>query len=161
MVSWLLTNYLSTVSLCFTEMNSRYSKQCNGILVVNYLLTVSLCFTEMNSRYSKQCNGILVVNYLLNSVALFSPRWTRDILNTVMVSWLNTVTGILVVNYLFNSVMVVSLCFTEMNSRYSKHCNGILVVNYLLTGIKCRFVSPRWTRDILNTVMVSWLLTIY
>ena len=125
-----------SLCFCFTEMNSRYSKQCNGILVVNYLLTVSLCFTEMNSRYSKQCNGILVVNYLLT----------------------------------------VSLCFTEMNSRYSKHCNGILVVNYLLTVSlcfteitrfllmvswlltiyeRCRFVSPRWTRDILNTVMVS------
>ena len=61
----LVVNYLLIVSLCFTEMNSRYSKYCNGILVVNYLLTVPLCFTEMNSRYSKHCNGILVVNYLL------------------------------------------------------------------------------------------------
>ena len=30
----------------------------------------------------------------------------------------------------------MQLYFTEMNSRYFKHCNGIFVNNYLLTGNK-------------------------
>ena len=39
--------------------------------------------------------------------------------------------------YLFTENKV-QLYFTEMNSRYSKHCNGIFVNNYLLTGNKAQ-----------------------
>ena len=36
-------------------------------------------------------------------------------------------------NYLLTGNKV-QLYFTEMNSRYFKHCNGIFVINHLLTG---------------------------
>ena len=36
-----------------------------------------------------------------------------------------------------------------------------LLITIYLRGIKCNFISPRWTRDILNTAMVSLFITIY
>ena len=37
----------------------------------------------------------------------------------------------------------VQLYFTEMNSRYFKHCNGIFVDNYLLTVVTRNNESPK------------------